>query len=302
MTGGNTCVAAVLAIAVLLAVRMAGVPAQAQQRVTFASVGDGRNGKPDPAVDGYLYRPTGTGAHPALVLLHGCAGLIGASGHLMPRETDWAQRMTSLGYVVLAVDSFTTRHQGKECAPNAPHAVNVWFDRVHDAYAALGYLHRQSFVRPDRIGVIGWSQGGMTVLNLLNDAANFGFVGQQGFRAAVAFYPAGCDADRWSQPGSQRLNWSTSVPLLVLFGGSDTWVSAAACENFVTAAKRQGAPVGIQIYPDAVHDFDWPNLPRRELPNYTPIGRTVAPIVATNPAARADAIDRVTRFLNANLQ
>ncbi len=39
--------------------------------------------------------------------------------------------MTNLEHVVLAVDSFSTRHQGQECAPNAPHALDVWFDRVH---------------------------------------------------------------------------------------------------------------------------------------------------------------------------
>jgi dienelactone hydrolase len=272
-----------------------------QEHVSFPSVGAGQLGKSDPIVDGYLFRPT-DGAHPALVLLHGCAGLVAPSGRISARELDWATRLTALDYVVLAVDSFTTRHQGPECAPNARHEVNVGFDRVHDAYAALRYLRGQRFVQSDRIGVVGWSQGGRTVLVALNDAAVFGFAGDQGFRAAVAFYPAGCKASAWSQPANNRLDWTTPVPLFVLFGGSDTWVSAAACEQFVSRAQQQGAPVQIRVYPDAYHDFDWPNLQRRELPEFTPSGHTVAPIVATETQARADAIEQVTSFLARTLQ
>ncbi|HET7882156.1 MAG TPA: dienelactone hydrolase family protein [Acetobacteraceae bacterium] len=291
------------AVTWLLAAVLACTPlaAHAQQRVSFPSVGAGLRGKPDPVVDGYLFGATDS-ARPAVVLLHGCGGLVDAAGKLSPREVDWAARLTALGYVVLAVDSFTTRHQGQECAPGAPRTVDVGFDRVHDAYAALRFLRTLSFVDPDRIGVIGWSQGGQTVLVTLNDADAFGFSGDQGFRAAVAFYPSGCNVSGWSQPASNRLDWTTPVPLLVLFGGSDTWLSAAACEQFVARAQQQGAPASIQVYPGAYHDFDWPNLPRRELPQYTPRGRTVAPIVATDLPAWAAAIEQVKDFLARTLQ
>jgi dienelactone hydrolase len=289
----------------LLAVAMAALPLahpRAQLHVTFQSIGDGRKGQADPRVDGNLFRPAGDTGHPALVFLHGCGGLIGQSGRINAREADWARRMTGPGYVVLAVDSFTTRHQGQECAPDAPRHVTPSFDRVHDAYAALGYLRRQGFVDAARIGVIGWSRGGETVLSALNDAALFGLGGERGFRAAVAFYPAGCDADAWSRPGSSRLDWTTPAPLLVLFGGSDNWRSAGACQRFVTAADRQGAPVQIHVYPGASDDFDWPNVSRRGLPAFTPVGSNAAPIVATEPAARADAFGRVSRFLATALQ
>ena len=50
------------------------------------------------------------------------------------------------------------------------------------------------------------------------------------------------------------------------------------------------------VYPGAYHVFDAPDLPRRELPAYvTRAG--VVPIVATDPAARADALQRVPAFL-----
>jgi dienelactone hydrolase len=67
----------------------------------------------------------------------------------------------------------------------------------------------------------------------------------------------------------------------------------------VTAADRQGA---LHVYPGASHDFDWPNVSRRGLPAFTPVGSNAAPIVATEPAARADAFGRVSRFLATALQ
>jgi dienelactone hydrolase len=52
----------------------------------------------------------------------------------------------------------------------------------------------------------------------------------------------------------------------------------------------------MQVYPGAYHHFDWPNLPRHELPVRTADGDTTM-IEATDPAARRDALSRVPEFL-----
>jgi hypothetical protein len=38
------------------------------------------------------------------------------------------------------------------------------------------------------------------------------------------------------------------------------------CKALLDGAVTRGAKVEMQIYPGAYHHFDWPNLPRRELP------------------------------------
>ena len=63
-------------------------------------------------LDGYLLRPEGTGRHPALVFLHGCLGLMHL-GKISSRESDWAVRLTRLGYVVLMLDSLSPRGSGE---------------------------------------------------------------------------------------------------------------------------------------------------------------------------------------------
>jgi len=74
------------------------------------------------------------------------------------------------------------------------------------------------------------------------------------------------------------------------------WTPAAPCKAFIDSVAVRGAPAEIVLYPGAYHAFDAPNVAKRELPNYvTRAG--VVPIVATDPAARADALQRVPLFL-----
>ena len=59
-------------------------------------------------IEGKLYKPDGAGPFPALVLLHGCQGVV--------RQTEtWAHWLRARGYVALAVDSFGPRHDPADC-------------------------------------------------------------------------------------------------------------------------------------------------------------------------------------------
>jgi dienelactone hydrolase len=79
--------------------------ADAQEHVKFASLASGPAGKPL-TIDGYVFRPADDAPHPAMVLLHGCGGLLTGSGVPVSRETNWAKRLNEAGYVVFMVDSF----------------------------------------------------------------------------------------------------------------------------------------------------------------------------------------------------
>jgi dienelactone hydrolase len=270
----------------LLAACLLSAAAAAQEIVHFPSL--------DPQhtmLDGYLFRPAAAGRRPAVVFLHGCGGLVSRStGALSSRETDWARRLNATGYGVLLVDSFTPRRQGEMCSA-ANYDASVYARRAQDAYGALAYLQAQDAVSPDRVGVIGWSQGGGTVLNTIGTPSLGRPVplARPDFRAAVAFYPALCSDKRLSAA------WTTTIPLLVLVGDGDVWTPAAPCQSVLAAAVSRGARVTMQVYPGAFHDFDWPNLPRRDRPEFkTPAG--VVPITGTDPAARADAQQRVSGF------
>lgn len=274
-----------IALALLLAGVLVTAPAAAQEVVHFPSLDERGT-----MLDGYLYRPQGEGRHPALVFLHGCSGMF-FQNRLSALQFAWGYLFTSRGYVVLMVDSFGPRQHGEMCSTGG-FDLAIYRARPKDAYGALAYLRSRDDVRPDRLAAIGWSQGGGTVLMSVGERSGFRPNGLTGpdFRAAVAFYPAACRDDR------EPAGWTTHIPLLVMIGDADVWTPALPCKSFIEGAVGRGASVEFVLYPGAYHAFDAPELKRRELPAYiTRAG--VVPIVATDPAARADAMRRVPEFL-----
>jgi dienelactone hydrolase len=276
----------------LLALSMACGSAVAQQKLHFPAL-DGKEGIAPTELDGYLFRPDGPGPHPAVVFMHGCSGLFSrATKAIVSREMAWQQQLVAKGFVVLMVDGFAPRDTAEMCSRTS-FKEWLYLRRPGDAYAALLYLQGQGFVARDRIGLIGWSNGGGAVLMAVASKSRgrpAGFAGPD-FRAAVAFYPGSCSEQRLGA------GWTTSIPLLILIGQEDVWTPAAPCQALAQGAASRGAPVTFHAYPGAYHDFDWPGLKRRELTAYeTRAG--VVPITGEDPAARADALDRVTAFLS----
>jgi dienelactone hydrolase len=288
---------------IALALSAVATAAAAQETVHFTSL-DGTT-----SLTTYLSRPPGAAQgmqddtpRPALVLLHGCSGLVNRSGRISPLYRAWIRTLLAKGYVVLAVDSATSRGFGQTCSPSQERTT-MWRDRPKDAYAALQYLQAQPFVQGDHVGLMGWSQGGGVVLLSINDKSIGRPVGlAHEFRAAVSFYPGACSETAQSKPYTQVEpgSWATSVPLLLLMGEADTWTPFKPCAAFLEAAKTRGSPVEIKSYPSAVHAFDAPDLERRELPAYR-TGDGPIPVIATDDEARADAVLRVLAFLKARL-
>jgi dienelactone hydrolase len=287
---------ALLAIAAALAGGGACARAAAQEPVAFKTA-DG-----SATLNGYLLRPQGAGPHPALVLLHGCTGLA-AKGRIFALYRSWQRHLATAGFVAMLVDSPGSRGIGQTCTAGGDRR-RMMIERPRDAYAALRHLQAQPFVQATRIGVVGWSQGGATVLNAIaarSSARPAGLAAD--FRAAVAFYPGRCSDKLQSPPyvSANRGVWTTAVPLLVLLGEADNWTPAAPCAALMGEAKARGASVDVKLYPGAYHVFDAPNMPMRELPAYR-LANGVVPLAGTNAAARADALVRVPEFLRRHLR
>jgi dienelactone hydrolase len=251
----------------------------------------------------YLGRHEGDAPRPAVVLMHGCSGLLDAKGRILALYRAWMRALFAKGYDVLTVDSAASRGFGQTCTAG-PDRITMHRDRPSDAYAALAYLQAQPFVQADRVGLMGWSQGGGVVLLSINDKSIGRPAGlARDFKAAVSFYPGACSDRLQSKPWTEvePQGWTTQVPLLVLSGGADTWTPLAPCEAFIAGAKARGNPVELKSYPAAVHAFDAPNLPRTELPAYRS-GDGPVPVIGTDKEARADAFPRVLEFLKLHLE
>ena len=104
-------------------------------------------------IQGYLAKPEGAGPFPAVVGLHGCAGMSGTTKQKLVGE------LVGWGYVVLLVDSFATRGIDHDCFKGI-----LAIARISDALGALAFLAGQTFVDPQRVAAVGFSKGGWTAL------------------------------------------------------------------------------------------------------------------------------------------
>ena len=296
----NSLIAFALALAPAAAAQQAEPDApdkRALETVHFASL-DGKTN-----LTAYLGRHPGDAPRPAVVLMHGCSGLLNDNGRIFPIFRAWMRALFAKGYDVLTVDSAASRGFGQTCTAG-PNRITMWRDRPSDAYAALGYLQAQPAVQAGRITLMGWSQGGGVVLLTINDKSIGRPAGlARDFKAAVSFYPGACSETYQSKPWTEvePQSWTTQLPLLVLFGAADTWTPLAPCEEFLASAKARGNPVELKIYANAVHAFDAPNLPRTELPAYR-TGNGPVPVIGTDNEARADAFPRVLEYLKLHLE
>jgi dienelactone hydrolase len=232
-------------------------------------------------ITGYLRRPADGKPAPAVVALHGCGGLFNKNGDMSSRHEDWAERFVAAGYVVLFPDSFGPR--GIESICNTRERRIVPRERGADAAAAADWLAAQPFVDKERIAVLGWSNGGSSVLWAVGGVHK----PENGeWRTAIAFYP-GCRVP------AESARWVPRFKPYVLIGSADNWTPPAPCRKL---AERDA--VRLIEYPGAVHGFDAPNSPRRTRTGtaYSATGDGNVE-VGTDPKARTAAIKEVMTIL-----
>lgn len=234
---------------------------------------------------GYLARGTGDGPRPAIVALHGCDGLLTNSGEPGTRSRDWVGRWTAAGYTVFMPESFRSRGLGSQCrVPLAERHADPQV-RTRDVVRATNWLAEQPHIESAKMALIGWSHGGSTVLAAVSAARPAPKVE---FKTAIAFYP-GCRGYFESE------RWSPRVPVTILIGAIDDWTPAAPCKALADKHKLQ-----ITLYPGAHHGFDAPGTEVRVLTGLTSKSASGGTAhVGPDPAARAAAIDDVSRILAA---
>ena len=276
----------VLAVAFLSCLAHARPP----ERVEIPTAG--LSSSPEPLV-GHLFLPEKP-PRAAIVMLHGCGGAYAGSGALNSRHAMWGEYLQGIGYAVLMLDSFTSRGLREICTVKNAERTIKEADRVGDAYAAHAFLRTRLGLDSKRIGLLGWSHGGGTVLSAIARKP----VNASPFAAAVAFYP-GCRTR-----AARADAFHPYAPLVVLIGEADDWTPAAPCKMLIDTVAARGEPASIVLYPGAYHDFDSPGLKalrvRTEVPNGTRPGEGVT--VAPNPQAREDAKLRVKAFFEKHLE
>lgn len=186
---------------------------------------------------------------PALILLPG-------SGGIQPgREHEYADFLKRLGIAAFVVDYYLPRGLTDDHPYLVRTSTVTEFDVVTDAYAALKLLSTSPRIDPTRIGVMGFSYGGMAARFAMDERFRAALAPDHpGFAAHVDFYG----------PCFQNLR-TTRIgrgPLLTLRGTDDASNDLAACRARESELEALGAEVEAHVLPGVGHAFE-NTAPRR---------------------------------------
>jgi len=201
----------------------------------------------DPPTDARatLFLPDGADAErpvPAVVLLHGATGVLGA------REMTYGAQFAEMGVAALVVDAFGARRD--RASGFIDRLLNITETMLlADAYAGLRYLDELPQVDGNRVALMGFSYGGMsTMLAAFEQTAATLSPDGPRFAAHVAFYG----------PCLARFDdtTATGAPVLILAGSEDGIVDPERCNEIVADLREGGAEAEFVVYEGAYHQWD----------------------------------------------
>lgn len=199
-------------------------------------------------VYGWLMLPDAARAsppYPAVVMLHSSIG---------QGTQDWhyAGVFREMGFAVLAVDSFHPRGVRKTVEDLT---LVTETSMMADAYGALNRLSEDPLIDRGRIGLIGFSKGGIAALySALATSRQALAAADYRFAAHVAYYP-------WCGVEFQALE-TTGAPVLIEAGAEDAIAPPELCRELVGKIEAQdpAARIELSVQPESLHAFDHPLL------------------------------------------
>jgi dienelactone hydrolase len=186
------------------------------------------------------------GPLPAVVIVHGSAGVDGRGAAL-------AAALNAAGMATLEVDLWSPRNlAGALSRPE--HAAET----LPDAFGALRYLAGRAEIDGRRVGVAGFSWGG--VVSMLTATRHYAerIAGEGGERFAghAPFYPVCWAYNR--RPGYEFRDL-TGAPVLLQAGALDAYDRPTACTELVAGLPESDRRhVRVIVYEGATHAFDRP--------------------------------------------
>jgi len=198
-----------------------------------------------------LFVPPGSSKAPAVIIAPG-------SGGVNPWMLVHARALTDSGIAVLLMDPFGGREIRDTITAQTQFsfAASTW-----DVFAAVLALERQSDIDATRLGALGYSRGGLSVLHAaMRPLADAALGPGRALRAVVAGWPwCGLQfADPQTAPTAIRL----------ALADSDNWVSPLQCQAYFNAMRPRNPVVTQRLFKDASHGFGY-GTPLREIPRAT---------------------------------
>ena len=188
-------------------------------------------------------QPAGAAKGPAVLIVHGSGGVDSRGG-------SYANALNAAGIATLEIDLWSVR--GVMSPGDRPRAVA---DTLPDAFAALGYLAARREIDPKRIGVMGFSWGGVVSMLSATKAANAALnTSGASFAAHAPLYPV-CWA--YNHAPGYGFGDLTGAPVLLQSGQADRYDDPDSCAKLhASLSDADKKLVEVKSYPNATHAWD----------------------------------------------
>jgi len=224
-----------------------------------------------------------SGTTAAVVICHGSDGIDG-------RGDFHATALNAAGIATLEIDMWAARGvaRGAAARPRSP------VDTLPDAFTAKAFLGAQPEIDPTRIGIMGFSWGGVVTLLSATRGAQALAGAAPPFRAHVAMYPV-C----WAYEVVPGLSLAslTGAPILIQTGDADTYDDPDGLDQLLARLPQESrARIRGVTHPGAGHGFD------RDLPVQTIVdpfahkGQGGPVVMAFHPEAARRARELTVEF------
>ena len=201
-------------------------------------------------IDGKLYLPNKCIKEklPAVIIQHG------SGSPKAPFYADTAKALNSKGIIALVPDSFakrgisaTGKNQGQLSKAT----------RLYDTFSAFRFLRTLDCVDPNRVGVTGYSFGGIISI----DSAETKLASKLGdgyiYKASLPVYP--------SCQNTFKNTESTKTKVHILAASLDDYTPASYCVDSVKLKKTKGWDINITVLDGAHHGFN-NSFPPKKMP------------------------------------
>jgi len=215
----------------------------------------------------YVFMPSNLDVskkYPLMVLPHG-----GVHSDFTTYYAHIIRELVSQGYVVVAPEYRGSTGYGKSMYES----IDYGGLETEDAYSSRNYmLENYDFIDKDRVGIMGWSHGGLiTLMNIFDHPKDYqvAYAGvpvsdliarmgyhEQGYRDLYeADYHIGKSANDDVQEYRRRSPaWNTSkfdgTPLLIHTNTNDEDVNVLEVEHLIKSLKAEGKPFQYEIFED----------------------------------------------------
>jgi len=201
---------------------------------------------------------------PLLVLIHG-----GVHSNFTSESAHIVREMVEQGYTVISTDYRGSTGYGQ----NYYQQIDYGGREVDDVYAGLQWiLERYSFIDPKRVGIVGWSHGGLiTLMNIFQHPESFavayagvpvsdlvlrlGYQTEQYRALYSAPYHIGKtvreDIKEYERRSPITYVSKLQTPLLIHTNTNDEDVNVLEVQHLITALKAEGKKFDYKIYQDA---------------------------------------------------